>query len=128
MWAQSQNNTMDLEPMTEYGWSLQNNQLQVTWDTEENMMKVRKRVSVLLVNVVLVAKTGFVDAKRGTACSKRCQCTNCENADYEHTTTSHDREDTADITKEECNGKLEKEDEDDEFARLCLLLLLMMFN
>ena len=122
MWAQSQNNTMDLEPMTEYGWSLENNLLQVTWDTEENMKKVRERVSVLLRGCK--CSTGCKNRicgckKKGTVRSEGCECTNCENANYENTTTSHDTEDLADVTIEEAvvsNQTMEKEDEDEEFA------------
>ena len=40
MWAQSDKNTMVLEPITDYGWILDNDQLKVTWDKEENMQAI----------------------------------------------------------------------------------------
>ena len=121
MWAQSQNNTMDLEPITEYGWNLQNDQLQVTWDTEENMMKVRERVSILLKGCK--CSTGCKNRvcgcrKKSIKCGEGCQCTNCENTDCEHTASSHDREDLTDVTIEEAvvsNLTMDTEDEE-EFA------------
>ena len=39
---------MTLKPITDYGWSLKNDLLQITWDTEDNMTKVREKVSALL--------------------------------------------------------------------------------
>ena len=48
MWAQSNKNTMVLKPITDYGWSLENDLLHITWDTQENMQIVRERFSLLL--------------------------------------------------------------------------------
>ena len=44
MWRQGDKNHMDLQPITEYGWSLINNKLTVLWDTVENMEAIRQRV------------------------------------------------------------------------------------
>ena len=59
MWAQSNKNTMVLKPITDYGCSLENDSLHITWGTEENMQMVCES-SVCYSkasNVSLVAKT-----------------------------------------------------------------------
>ena len=82
MWAQANSNNMALEPMTEYGWTLQENVLSVTWDSEENMRTVKDRVSALLQGCKCVtgcstARCGCQKKKR--ECSVGCECTNCTN-------------------------------------------------
>ena len=117
MWAQANKNTMVLEPITDYGWNLTQNKLEVTWDTEENMTKVRQRVSYLLRGCKCI--TGCKNRvcgcrKKGIKCSEGCQCTNCENI----ASPSHDREELAHITLEEAavtTQAMDKEGEE-EFA------------
>ena len=117
MWAQSDRNHMVLEPITEYGWSLEDGQLKVTWDTEENMRTVRERLNVLLKGCKCI--TGCKNRicgcrKKGTFCSEGCQCTNCEN----HGLPTQDREDLADIALEEVvqSNTTSEEDDENEFA------------
>ena len=71
MWSQAESHNMVLEPITEYGWSVHNDQLRVVWDTDENMAAVRDRVNVLLIKGVSVpqaARTGGVGAEGRTQC------------------------------------------------------------
>jgi len=82
MWRQGDKNHMDLQPITEYGWSLINNKLTVLWDTVENMEAIRQRVHLLLKGCRCV--TGCATRRCGckknnTQCSEGCQCTNCIN-------------------------------------------------
>ena len=46
-WTLDKNN-MHLEPIDQYGWTLENNTLCVIWDTPENMQAVRDRLNILL--------------------------------------------------------------------------------
>ena len=62
MWSQADSHNMVLEPITEYGWSVHNDQLRVVWDTDENMAAVRDRVNVLL---------------KGCKCASGCQNRRC---------------------------------------------------
>lgn len=114
MWAQSDRNIMVLQPITDYGWSLENNELK---DTEENVRRVRERVGVLFKGCKCI--TGCKNRvcgcrKKNTNCTEGCLCINCEN----QALLSQDREDLADIALEEAvhsNNILDEEDED-EFA------------
>ena len=112
MWAQSDRNTMVLEPITDYGWHLDNDTLHLTWDTEEN---VRERVSTLLKGCKCM--TGCKNRicgcrKNGRNCSEGCQCTNCEN----HALPSQDRQDLADVALEETVHNSMELEEEEEFA------------
>ena len=117
MWAQSDRNTMVLEPITDYGWHLENDTLHLTWDTEQNMQNVRERVGILLNGCKCM--TGCKNRvcgcrKNGRNCSEGCQCANCEN----NASPSQDREDLADVALEETvhNGMDLEEEEEEEFA------------
>ena len=48
MWSQAAQNTMVLQPVTDFGWNLQNGTLSIVWDTQENMDLVQKKVASLL--------------------------------------------------------------------------------
>jgi len=82
MWRQGDKNHMDLQPITEYDWSLINNKLTALWDTVENMEAIRQKVHLLLKGCRCV--TGCATRRCGckknnTQCSEGCQCTNCIN-------------------------------------------------
>ena len=116
MWAQADRNDMVLKPITEYGWSLQSDELHITWDTDENMTKVQERLNVLLKGCK--CSTGCKSRlcgcrKKVTKCSEGCQCTNCENTD----SPSCDREGLAEITLEEEAENNTAVYEDEEFAK-----------
>ena len=92
----------------EYGWSLKHDELQVTWDTAENMTRVRERVSVLLKG-----------CKCTTGCrkSKHAQkaVTSCENI---NSPSCHDQgqsqQDLAEIVLEEAVKSSRPTDSEDE--------------
>ena len=118
MWAQSDQNHMVLEPITAYGWRLENDTLRVIWDTEENMRSVRERVGALLCGCKCMTgcKSRVCGCKRkDTKCTEGCQCTNCENQFL----PLQDREDLAAVVVEEAvHSKILHldEDEEEEFA------------
>ncbi len=82
MWGQSDKNRMALEPMTTYGWDIQDGTLSVIWDSQENLDAVRERVSALLKGCKCA--TGCTTKrcscrKNRRECSVGCDCTNCSN-------------------------------------------------
>ena len=46
MWEQADMNIMELQPMEENGWCIENDELKVVWDTNENLEKIKDRVQV----------------------------------------------------------------------------------
>ena len=115
---------MDPKPLTDYGWNLTNNQLKVIWDTEENMTKVRQRVSALLKGCKCT--TGCKSKvcgckKREILCSEGCQCTNCENINSPSTHELNNRQqDLTDMMLEEevvtASDTAEESEGEDDFA------------
>ncbi len=92
MWSQATRNTMILEPITDHGWTVQNNQLSVVWDSQQNMAAIRERVNSLLKGCKCV--TGCVTRrcscqKNQTKWSVGCECTNCCNIDQEGEDTAN---------------------------------------
>ncbi len=86
MWSQANQHTMLLEPITEHGWTVQDNQLQVIWDSQRNMAAIRERVNTLLKGCKCA--TGCMTRrcscqKSNKKCSVGCDCTNCCNIDKE---------------------------------------------
>ena len=117
MWAQSNKNTVVLKHITDYGWSLHNDLLHITWDTDENMQMVRERVSLLLKGCKCI--TGCKNMicgcrKRGTKCTEGYQCVNCKN----QVTAVEEREDLDYVALEETllTGTNRNSDEEDDFA------------
>ena len=46
MWEQADMNIMELQPMEENGWCIENDELKVVWDTKENLEKIKDLVQV----------------------------------------------------------------------------------
>ena len=91
MWSQADKNNMVIEPIDQYGWTLDGNKLNILWDTPENMQSVRDRISVLLKGCKCI--TGCESKrcsckKRDAHCSEGCQCINCRNT--VHVPVPHD--------------------------------------
>ena len=83
MWQQADRNTMTLEPITQCGWSLNNGELTVIWDSESNVTAVRQRVTSLLRGCrCTTGCTGLCGCRRKKIqCSIGCQCINCSNTE-----------------------------------------------
>ena len=87
MWGQANNERLQLKPLTNFGWKIEDEDLLYDWDSEENMSKVRERVYTLTRGCH--CKTGCSSAKcscrkKGKACAVGCECTNCTNRDEEY--------------------------------------------
>lgn len=85
MWSQADQTAMSLEPITNYGWTLQDNTLCTVWDSQKNMAAIRERVSAVLKGCKCA--TGCT-TKRCSCCKNRkecsvgCECTNCSNINH----------------------------------------------
>ena len=86
MWRQVNTHNLCLQPMTEYGWRLENDTLIYDWDSEANMAEIKQRVSMLLKGCK--CRTGCGSAacgckKKGERCHEGCDCIGCMNNDHE---------------------------------------------
>lgn len=68
--------------MTSFGWSLENDTLNIIWDSQENMDQIQKNVTSLLKGCRCV--TGCSSrrcscVKGNNSCSPGCECKNCCN-------------------------------------------------
>ena len=64
-WAQADQNTVMSQPLDQYGWELHNESLTITWDTAENMKRVKNAEKLW---------TSGCNCKKGTCHDKRCGC------------------------------------------------------
>ena len=82
MWGQADHPSLNLKPMTKYGWKESDGHMINEWDSDANMATVRNRVAALLKGCK--CRTGCKSAicgcrKRGNLCSEGCDCTACAN-------------------------------------------------
>lgn len=67
MWKQSLNNTVNLLPMTSYGWEMKDGHLAVKWESPENIENVESHVKYYLKGC---------GCKKSQCGTKRCGCKN----------------------------------------------------
>ena len=82
MWRQADKNSVVLQPITEYSWTISDNKLTVVWDMPQNMQAILDRVNLHLkgCKCVTCCKTTRCGCKRkNTHCSEGYQCVNCLN-------------------------------------------------
>ncbi len=82
MWGQANQNNMVLQPLSEFGWNINNDILTIDWDSKENMEAVQERVTGLLKGCK--CKTWCRNKRcgyrgKGKMCSVGCECINCTN-------------------------------------------------
>ena len=82
MWLQADQTNIILEPMTDYGWSIIDDNLRVVWDSDKNRQAVRNRIENLLKGCK--CKTGCIALtykckNNKSTCKEGCECRNCEN-------------------------------------------------
>ena len=82
VWKQSTKNAVTYPPLDGNGWKVVANQLQVDWDSEDNIAQIRTRVS--LIKRGCGCKTGCMSArckcrKAGSHCGPGCKCSTCSN-------------------------------------------------
>ena len=81
-WEQSCNNNVTLLPIDYFGWTVTEEKLMVDWDSDDNIMAIRKRVSFLTKGCG--CKTGCSTKKckclkNDMPCGPGCSCQTCEN-------------------------------------------------
>ena len=97
MWGQANLQQMTLQPLTNFGWIVEQGNLCIDWDSHENITAVNERVFSLLKGCK--CKTGCGTKRcsyrhKGRECSIGCECINCTNNEASSTrstpTTSND--------------------------------------
>ena len=81
-WRQATNNEIVLRPVQQYGWKLTSGQLEIDWDSDENIRHIQEKVRLLLRGCT--CKTGCTSnrckcKKSGNCCMPGCKCINCKN-------------------------------------------------
>ena len=112
MWSQASHNTMSLQPTNRYGWKMSGEELEVVWDSDDNIRKVRQRVALLLEGCK--CKTGCRTnrckcQKKGSLCTPGCSCINCTNLVIQEAALQFERD-----THSESDDSDEQEDLDME--------------
>ena len=81
MWNQADQNTMTLQPITQYGWSINEGELTVVWDSDSNISAVCQRVSSLLRGCKCTTGCNALCGcrRKKMRCSVGCQCIDCSN-------------------------------------------------
>ena len=106
---------MEAEPnefKADYGWKvIENEKIEVVWDTEDNIKKIRKRAEILLKGCKCKTgcKSGRCKCRREkNDCSEGCECINCENINKQ--TIDDDDNDITDTDDENDEQQLETDE------------------
>ncbi len=81
-WSQAETQVMVLKPLHGNGWTQNNSELEIDWDSPNNVEQIRHRVA--LIKKGCSCKTGCRNArcgcvKRDVGCGPGCTCLNCCN-------------------------------------------------
>lgn len=109
--------------VTTFGWKLSDGQIEVDWDTPDNVSKVRYRVQHLLRGCS--CKKGCTTRqcsclKGGSKCGPGCTCRNCENVVYApsnvevETCIEEEEIEDDEALRQECFNEIVDDDSDDE--------------
>ena len=82
MWSQADRTQQVFKPLEGNGWEMTNGEIQVVWDSEENIKDVRSRVKLLTTGCQCVTGCDTNRCgcrKNGKLCSAGCNCKNCQN-------------------------------------------------
>ncbi len=105
-WSKAIENCCNVLDVTCFGWKVNDGSLEIDWEDQSNIAKVRDRVKLLLRGCS--CKKGC-DTRRcsclkdGKKCGPGCRCCNCQNSPAVHDAETHDIE--------------EEEEEDNEASR-----------
>jgi hypothetical protein len=82
LWRQADKNEIIIKSISEFGWTITDGKVAITWDTEENVKVIRKRAEILLKGCK--CKKGCKNdrckcRKENNSCTEGCECVNCEN-------------------------------------------------
>ena len=87
VWQQAHSQQVTLAPLDGNGWVInKDGQLNILWDTPENMQKVKQRVRLLMNGCGCKSgcRTGRCGCKkRSSVCGVGCHCINCENTEQD---------------------------------------------
>ena len=81
-WSQAISAEMNTLPVTECGWEVNGSQLQVKWDSAQNIAEVKKRVHYLLKGCNCKKSqclNGRCKCYSNDICGPGCNCTDCKN-------------------------------------------------
>ena len=82
VWRQSTQNNITYPPLQGNGWKVENSSLNIQWDSEENISKVRTRVALIKKGCACKTgcKTGRCKCKKNNSpCGPGCKCVGCCN-------------------------------------------------
>ena len=82
MWHQANRNVMELMSLTEFGWTIDENNLTLDWDSQEKVDAVKQRVASLIRGCKCRTGCGASHCgfkKNTKICSMGCECINCLN-------------------------------------------------
>ena len=77
MWRQADQHEIAMQPITDYGWQINNDSLTIDWGCESNMKTVRERVAGLLkgCNCKIGCRTWQCGCRKNEKkCSEGCHC------------------------------------------------------
>ena len=102
MWRQANRPTLELRPLTEFGWRTSQDKLIFDWDSQENVDSINERVSALLKGCK--CRTGCSSTicgcrKKGKKCSVGCSCMGCTNIPFQSTATSEQMQISPELTQ-----------------------------
>ena len=82
MWSQANRAQQVFKPLAGNGWEMVDGEIQVVWDSDENIEEVRSRVKLLTTGCKCVTGCDTNRCgcrKNGKSCSAGCHCKNCLN-------------------------------------------------
>ena len=121
MWRQADKNEIIIKNITDYGWKLTNNILEVIWDSEENVKSIQTRSALLLRGCK--RKTGCITnrcrcMKDSRTCTEGCDCVGCNNMDDDvhNVVEEHEDQDTIDEDGDIEDDVVDEIDEGEDIA------------
>ena len=82
MWREANRAQQVFKPLAGNGWEMVKSEIQVVWDSQENIEDVRSRVEQLTTGCQCVTGCDTNRCgcrKNGKLCSAGCNCKNCQN-------------------------------------------------
>ncbi len=115
MWGQANRNNMVLQPLSAFGWDINNDILTIDWDS--NMQAVQEQMTSLLKGCK--CKTGCRNKRcgcrgKGKTCSVGCECITCTNT----TAMKKKRDNLLDVTMDKDLLDVDVNESDDTWWRI----------
>ena len=122
LWGQADLNQMTVQPMSEHGWSIENGQVSIVWDSDENLRSLRHRIHNLTSGCKCATGCSTKRCgcrKRGNICSAGCECTNCCNVSQQSEVSETDRDEVVHLSIEEERDANKCNEADDLLDFIC---------